>query len=189
MYRSSIDRNILPTTSYAVLGLLSRGEMSGYDIKKLANHTIKYFFWSPASSQIYAELKRLTSMNYAQEKRVHQEHRPDKRLYRITTSGQEALRAWIEDIDLTPDVLKSTLLLKLFFGHHSSPSVVVEHLTLRRKQALENLVRFEEIEGHLANEDRGFYHYITLKATIAHTHAELVWLEFAIEELNRSMLP
>ena len=177
----------LPTTSYAVLGLLSLGEMSGYDIKKLADNSIKYFFWSPASSQIYGELRRLTSLRYARERKVDQEHRPDKRLYRITSSGKQALRAWIESPQLIPDVLKSTLLLKLFFGHNSSPDIVVEQLRARRRQALETLIQFEEIERQLANEDRGFYPYITLKATIAHTHAELVWLEFAIEELNRSL--
>ena len=78
------DGEALPTTAYAVLGLLTFGEMSGYDLKRMANQSIRYFFWSPASSQIYSELRRLKSLGYATEREVAQERRPDKRLYQIT---------------------------------------------------------------------------------------------------------
>jgi hypothetical protein len=43
----------LSGTANAVLGLLSFGtELSGYDLKKWADHSLSLFFWSPASSQI-----------------------------------------------------------------------------------------------------------------------------------------
>ena len=56
----------LPTTSYAVLGLLSFGrELSGYELKKWADHSLRFFFWSPAISNIYGELKRLQRLGLA----------------------------------------------------------------------------------------------------------------------------
>jgi len=45
---------MVPATGYAVLGLLSFGEaLSGYDLKQWADHSLRYFFWSPAQSAIY----------------------------------------------------------------------------------------------------------------------------------------
>ena len=114
MTNSTTDRG-LPATSYAILGLISFGEMSGYDVKRFADRSIGYFFWSPASSQIYAELRRLRSLGYVRDREVRQERRPDKRLYRITGDGEQALQRWLERSDVTPDMSKSLFLLKLFF--------------------------------------------------------------------------
>jgi len=50
----------LPATGYAVLGLLSFGrELTGYELKQWADGSLRFFYWSPAVSQIYSELKRL----------------------------------------------------------------------------------------------------------------------------------
>ncbi|MFI8792971.1 hypothetical protein [Streptomyces sp. NPDC055105] len=50
----------LPPTAWAVLGLLSfPGERTGYELKKWADASLRFFYWSPAISQIYAELRRL----------------------------------------------------------------------------------------------------------------------------------
>ena len=103
----------LPTTSYAILGLLTFGEMSGYDLKGLADYSIADFFWSPARSQIYAELRRLTSLGFVTEVEVRQERRPDKRIYRLTSPGRRALRVWLELPDVAPDVFASGVV------HHS----------------------------------------------------------------------
>ncbi|MGH9169144.1 MAG: PadR family transcriptional regulator, partial [Acidimicrobiia bacterium] len=70
----------LPTTSFAVLGLLTFGEHSGYELHQLVEQSIG-FFLTPAKSQIYAELRRLVSLGYAVEREVEQDRRPDKRVY------------------------------------------------------------------------------------------------------------
>ena len=174
----------LPAASYAVLGLVSFGETSGYDLKRFADGSISYFFWSPASSQIYAELRRLASLGYVREREVEQERRPDKRLYRITRDGEQALRRWLESGEVTADVHKSLTLLKLFFGRHTTPETLIAHLDERLRQVRQGLAEFEEIERHIAESGDHFFPYMTLKSGIAHTHAELQWLESAIEELN-----
>jgi PadR family transcriptional regulator AphA len=51
----------LSMTSYGVLGLLTFGAMSGYDLTKQAERSIGYF-WTPAKSQVYSELRRLAEM-------------------------------------------------------------------------------------------------------------------------------
>ena len=78
----------LPSTGYALLGLLTFGEKSGYDLGKFVNETIAHFFFNPAKSQVYAELRRLVARGYATEREVAQRDRPDKRLYAITPTGR-----------------------------------------------------------------------------------------------------
>src|SRR5207248_9584882 len=85
----------LSDTEYAVLGLLTFGERSGYDLDKLAGRSIGYF-WRPAKSKIYAILPRLVERGFAVCSLVEQTGRPDKQLYRLTAAGRRAFQAWLD---------------------------------------------------------------------------------------------
>ena len=43
---------------YAILGIISKGEVSGYDIKQILLK-IGRFYWSESNAQIYPLLKRM----------------------------------------------------------------------------------------------------------------------------------
>ncbi len=110
----------LPNTAYAVLGLLAFGqELSGYDLKQWADN-LRFFYWSPAHSQIYAELRRLEARGLVTSRQVPQSHRPDKRLYRTTQAGLAEARRWLTQDPVEP-VLKHSIVLRLFFGHLAEP--------------------------------------------------------------------
>ena len=50
----------LPVTAYALLGLLSFGDsLTGYELKQRADRTLRFYWVSPAMSQVYSELDRL----------------------------------------------------------------------------------------------------------------------------------
>jgi len=115
----------LPNTAYAVLGLLAFGqELSGYDLKQWADN-LRFFYWSPAHSQIYAELRRLEARGLATSRQVPQTHRPDKRLYRITQAGLAEARRWLDQDPIEPPVLKHSIVLRLFFGHLTRPERLI----------------------------------------------------------------
>lgn len=177
------DAPALPVTSYAVLGLLTYGERSGYDLTKLIEQSIGFFF-TPAKSQIYSELKRLVSLGYASEREVEQERRPDKRVYAITPEGRNALRGWLEGPDVPPDEVKSTFMVKLFFGHHMSREAVLEQLEEVRRQAVEGLKHLETIEKTIKGEDSLFYPYLTLKCGLKYCRAQIRWAEETIREVR-----
>ncbi len=124
----------LTTTECAVLGLLTRGPMSGYDLKKAIESSVGYF-WAPAKSQIYAVLPRLVEAGYATSKKVAQSQRPDKQVYRITARGREAFTDWIDEVPTPPEPNRNLLLLKLYFGDLSSPERLAEHVRERRAAA------------------------------------------------------
>ena len=58
----------LGATAQAALVLLAFGEASGYELKQRADNTLRYFFASPAMSQIYAELGRLSQSGLVAER-------------------------------------------------------------------------------------------------------------------------
>ncbi|MFF4454394.1 PadR family transcriptional regulator [Streptomyces goshikiensis] len=128
----------LPPTAWAVLGLLSfPGERTGYELKKWADSSLRFFYWSPAISQIYAELRRLEELGYAASARSGPEEARAKRRYAITTAGREALAGWAADTaDAGPPVLKHGLLLRIWLGHLTEPerlrAAVGEHLERTR---------------------------------------------------------
>ena len=118
----------LPTTAYAVLGLLSFGtEVTGYDLRKWAMN-MRFFYWSPAQSQIYAELRRLRQHGLVDERTEPQRGRPDKHLYKITDAGLAALREWLHYAEVGPPLLKHSVALRLFFGHQADPERLREVL-------------------------------------------------------------
>ncbi|MFE7543824.1 PadR family transcriptional regulator [Streptomyces platensis] len=113
------ERPALPATSWAVLGLLSFGEeLSGYDLKKWSDWSLRLFYWSPSFSQIYGELKRLEKVGYVTSRMVAQETgNRDKRVYVITDAGMAAVGHWAREAPVEPPVLKHGVMLRMWLGH------------------------------------------------------------------------
>jgi len=182
----------LPTTSYVILGLLTFREMSGYDLKQLINKSITHFYWSPAKSQIYGELRRLESHGFVTMREVPQTLRPDKRLYQITPQGTEAMLKWLETSGVEPDSYKSALVLKVFFGHMLSQDTTIALLEERQKQITRELSTSEKKAQELGEKIQGadaddelFYPLLTLQRSVALHKADLAWLEDALEQLKQ----
>ena len=98
-----------------MLGLLTDGERSGYDLLRAAEQSVG-FFWTPAKTQLYAVLRKLVENGFATSRRVRQTDRPDKMLYRITYEGLERLRTGLEQIG--SNVNRNLLELRIFYGAH-----------------------------------------------------------------------
>jgi DNA-binding PadR family transcriptional regulator len=78
----------IPATAWAVLGILSFGrELTGYDIKNWSDAILHFFYWSPATSQIYTELRRLEDLGLVRSRTVARDEVRDKTLYAITPIG------------------------------------------------------------------------------------------------------
>ncbi|HEV8571879.1 MAG TPA: PadR family transcriptional regulator [Actinomycetota bacterium] len=179
-----LEEKELPTTSYAVLGLLTFGEMSGYDLAKVADQSIA-FFLTPAKSQIYSELRRLLSLGYATEREVEQDRRPDKRVYRITDRGRRALREWLETAEVESAEIKSPFLVKVFFGAHMSKEALLGQVKEMRRRDAEQLQVLKQIETLIQDQDEMFFPNLTLRCGLAHTRAVIRWEDEVIRELDR----
>ncbi|WP_224276503.1 helix-turn-helix transcriptional regulator [Nocardioides lacusdianchii] len=111
----------IPVTGYAILGLLTFGdELTGYEIKQRADVTLRFYWVSPAMSQIYTELRRLSDHGLVTAD-VRTDGGRDVTTYAITGAGQAALRAWMDTTPAGFPVLKHPVLLRLLVGHVTEP--------------------------------------------------------------------
>src|SRR5260370_38491835 len=74
-------------TPNALLGLLSLGPMSGYDIRQLIPRSIGHF-WSESYGQIYPGLKRLAAAGLVEKKTQRRKGKPDRHVYSLTPEGR-----------------------------------------------------------------------------------------------------
>ena len=107
----------IPVTGYAILGLLTFGdELTGYEIKQRADMTLRFYWVSPATSQIYTELRRLTEHGLVAAQ-ARTDGGREVTSYAITDAGQTALREWMDGTPAGFPVLKHPVLLRLLIGH------------------------------------------------------------------------
>ncbi len=99
--------------TWAVLGLLARRPMSGYDLKTAVDRTIRHF-WAASYGQIYPELRRLEAAGWIAGVDAANGNRR-RREYRITPDGERALRGWLHGLE-TRIELRDESLLRLFFA-------------------------------------------------------------------------
>lgn len=115
--RPAADRNAVTPV---VLGLLSLGPHTGYEIKQIVDRSTRYF-WAASYGQIYPELRRLEAAGL-----VTGEDAPTggrrRRLYRLTGAGHQALTEWLIGHETTIE-LRDESLLRLFFAD-AVPSAV-----------------------------------------------------------------
>lgn len=176
------DTPQLSTTSYAVLGLLTFGDHSGYDLMKLAERSIAYF-WAPTKSHLYGELKRLSRLQYVAERHIEQKDRPDKRIYSITDSGRQALVDWMSNSEVAPEPVKSELTLRVFFGHLVDRATLLAQIKEMRRHAHKELDQMRAIERTIKDEPELFYPYLTLRAGLAIKRAKIRWADYVIDAL------
>ncbi|MPZ62088.1 MAG: PadR family transcriptional regulator [Propionibacteriales bacterium] len=131
----------LPTTAYALLGLLSFGrELSGYELKQFSDSTLRFYWSSPAMSQIYSELGRLLDHGLVDSREVDGPGSRTTTKYRINDAGLAELRGWLVTSEAEFPVLKHSVALRLLLAHLVDPGSVEamlktydEQLTERRR--------------------------------------------------------
>ncbi len=137
-------------SKYAVLGFLSMGPMSGYDIKKMFEQSV-INFWSESYGQIYPILKRLVDEGLATKSVQRQMGKPDRHVYAITERGTRELQAWLTE---PPEYQKQRIeiLLKLFFGQQGAVRDHIRHVQAFRDFHLRSLEKLDSIEDWVKSD-------------------------------------
>ena len=116
--------------TWAVLGLLGVKPMSGYDIKRAVDRTIRHF-WAASYGQIYPELKRLEEAGWISGKDASQGERA-RRIYELTAQGGRELEAWLHGYE-TRIEMRDESLLRLFFADALPRNEALGLLSARRE--------------------------------------------------------
>lgn len=134
-----------------ILGMLMNKSLSGYDIKQSFEQLFSYFF-DASFGTIYPTLKKLEGEGKITKETVPQEGKPNKHLYSITDKGREEFANYLHS-PLERDVLRSDMLMRLYFGNFASDEVIEIWFrqSLQFKQrALDTLLRdYERYKPYL----------------------------------------
>jgi PadR family transcriptional regulator AphA len=184
--RKTTEAAVLTATESAVLGLLSSGEQSGYDLKKRADSSVGYF-WAPTKSRIYAILPRLVEAGLVRRRDVRQHGRPDKQLYRLTADGRRALVAWIKEYPLEPGHDSNLLLLKLFFGELAGPESLIDQVRAHREAVERFRAELQTIDAEPPRGDHDdLYPRLTRLYGLGWADFAIAWAKAAERELARA---
>jgi DNA-binding PadR family transcriptional regulator len=90
--------------------------MAGYDLKKIFDDTIG-FFWAAQMSQIYRELNKLEEKGLVKSEVEAQEKRPDRKVYHLTKEGKETFLNWLNRFPgQLSEISRSRFLMRIFFS-------------------------------------------------------------------------
>ena len=173
----------LTATGRVILGMLSLGKQSGYDIKHFVDKTTRHF-WAASYGQIYPELRRLEEQGL-----VHGRSEPTggraRTLFELTDAGREALRSWLQS-DMEPiNELRDEGMLKLFFSDFADPQLRIKNIRAMRKLHERTLSQLRALEPHASAGPRG--PYLTLQLGMEMNQQVIDWCRAAETDLARDL--
>ena len=167
-----------------LLGLLTIGPMSGYDLGQ-AIRTSVGFFWNESYGQIYPNLKNLAAEGLVTSKTERQKGKPDRHIYSITKKGRERLAAWLA-VAPQPEIPRNELLLKLFFGAQVPAEILIGYVEAMVEKERALVQKFIET-GKAVSAQQQFpdtpYWLMAARFGQLELEAHLRWGEEALAEL------
>ncbi len=174
-------------TTYAILGILTTGCRSGYDIKQLIDRSLNHF-WKISYGQIYPTLKTMAEDGLAEVQTSSQKGKPDRNEYFLTSKGVETLKSWLEEPIQQIPVERNEILLKLFFGRFQSKESTVSLLEEYKQQLENRYLTYVSIEQAIFKSNEkdkdSFYWLITLDYGKRVTKAAIEWCISTLEQIS-----
>ncbi|MEB3221212.1 MAG: PadR family transcriptional regulator [Candidatus Sericytochromatia bacterium] len=139
---------------YAILSLLSRDALTGYDLTKRFE-TMVGFFWAAKHSQIYPELAQLSLEGLVTYEVITQVSKPNKKVYTLTRDGRASLEAWVAS-DAERRSVKDPLLMRIWSLGALPPQAGLARLRALQTELAQRLEQVEEaLEGLAAPSSAG----------------------------------
>jgi PadR family transcriptional regulator AphA len=177
---------------HAILVLLEKKPGSGYDLAQRFGSGIGNF-WHATHQQVYQELKKLSAGKLVKFEVHAQAERPDKKVYRITSSGLTALKSWLKQ-PVKMARINSTLLVKIYAAHLADPVALDAELQQHIVGHQQKLDEYVELEKHYFSADAATRRkhrlpYLTLRSGIRYEWYWIAWLKEVKELLAGDALP
>ncbi len=140
--------------------------------------------WPATQSQLYTELGKLADAGLVD---VSAEGRRGRKEYMITEAGLAELRHWITDVEPTR-VLRSDMLLRVFFLGQITPEQARAYLRHQSELAGKHLEGLERIRAFLENrqDNLSAYGRITLEYGVRLAKTQQEWALKAEADLART---
>ena len=168
------------TLKYAILGLLNKEPMTGYDIGKEFSKDLGEF-WTAKHSQIYPELKKLLNEGLIVYEIQISGEVLEKKLYSITEKGKEDFLQWLKKAEPIEPTPKDVFRLRMYFSNHldiTTRLYLLEHQLLQHQDRLEHLRKNKERYETIPPLDSdNFGDYLVLDGAILRETITIQWIE------------
>ncbi len=134
-------------TDYVILGLLSEGPVTGYQIKRLVDLRFR-FFWSESFGQLYPALKTLHVAGLIEETGAGAKRSHAQRIYKIKEQGLVSLRQWLAQ-PVERESVRLEMLMKLYFAHLTEAEVMAGQVRLFRERHEQDLAMLKMADKEL----------------------------------------
>ena len=179
---------------HAILGFLNYQPLSGYDLKKMFDATVRHF-WPADQSQIYRTLGRLTGQGCVEMRTVEQTGRPDRKVYRITAAGRRELARWLA-ADPPHEPTRSSALVQVFFAGRMTDKEILAKFEGFAGMMRGILKLYDELPvkleqySEIVDSPRETYFWLsTLDLGKRTMRANLEWAENVIDHINAKKIP
>lgn len=179
------------TLKYALLGLISRKPITGYDLAKEFDKELGNF-WHAEHSQIYPELKRLTQEGLITFQVEIQGEKLEKKVYSITQDGERELLEWLRQDEPLQPTPKDIFRLRMFFADKLTPRELLNLIAFQRIQHQNKLRKLSDsLEAYHgvcpAYPDEVFGDYLVLNHAVSREENFIRWLDFCQEQIQKQM--
>lgn len=179
---------------YAILGFLNYKPMSGYDLKKMFDDSVRHF-WYADQSQIYRTLNRLYEQEWVTREVIEQDNRPDRKQYAISEQGRQALQQWLVSKP-NEGAPHSSPLIQVFFSGQFPDEVAVKMFEFL-DHAMDGMLaeygkipeKIEEYRGMLQSDREMYFWNATLDLGVRIAKAQQEWARDLISDFENGRVP
>jgi PadR family transcriptional regulator, regulatory protein AphA len=170
----------------AILGLLSDGPMTGYEIKQFFRNVIKHF-WSVSDGQLYPTLKKMHKEEVISLQVVRQDRTANKHVYSITEKGRRHFERWLREPVLKFEELKEPFVLKVFFFSKLSREEILWHLRFQLDLHAKILEEFRGIRESYEDRVTAFQRLIG-DVGLLYVEVRIVWIARMIDMVQKGLV-
>jgi DNA-binding PadR family transcriptional regulator len=179
----------MPTLAYAILALLARDSMNGYEMSRLLRDPIG-LFWQARHSQIYPTLSRLEGAGWTTSRQAPGPGPRPTSTYAITEAGLDALRAWVGS-STGRKSSRDELLLRVYASWVVDVEVILGVLREAEARHADQLREYlarraQSLATGGPGSVRGarFADYATLRRGIGFERGRLSWVRWLIRQIE-----
>ncbi|QWU17089.1 DNA-binding transcriptional regulator, PadR family [Paenibacillus sophorae] len=183
----------MSSIKHALLSLLAREPLSGYDMKQHMNGRVS-FFYKINNNQLYPTLAKLEAEGLVRlEAHERESYRPARKVYSITDQGLDVLKAWVMDAEEPRSV--DDFMLKQYNSWLVEPEAMIGILREKRKEHEERLeiyrgkiTGFREQQAVYPGSHPLFSSIAVIEMGIRNEVSSIEWCDKVIEALGRDKI-
>lgn len=172
------------TLKYAILGLLNRKPMTGYDIGKEFNFQLAEF-WNAKHSQIYPELKKLVDEQLIIFDIEITGDVLEKKVYQITEKGKKDFLKWLKKDEPMEPTPKNIFRLRMYFSNNLDVNTRIKLLDHQLEQHQDRLTflytQLVPYNGVPSQDSDAFGDYLVLNGAIIREESTIKWLKQCLD--------